>query len=157
MVDLPAADDGLRHYMTKGDKVEWLTGRPSKARKAEMLEAARASRTEHHERLAERRRKGPLDKASAIEALLSGHLWKYDGQHRPAGGFRDAATGRKANVAYVLVETNTGERHEVTRATLLDAYDRLGIVRGWPIPRGRPYPVGREAAKTGMVTASGVV
>jgi len=154
IIDLPEAQSGLRHHIPKPQKVEWLQG-ATKARKAEILAEAEARRAAHHRALSKRRREGPLDKAAAIEAKLGEHEWSYQGHHRPNGGFRDAATGRKATIAYVLVETRTGERIEVTKATMLDAYDRLGIVRGWPDLGGRP--ASREAAAAGLVTAANVV
>lgn len=151
LLELPADKDGLRYYIPKAAKVEMLQGVTSE-RQTEILTAARASQQEHHRNLATRRSSGSIDRGKAVEAKLSGATWKFVEQRRIAGKFRDACTGRKAVVAYVLQNLVTAERIQLTRSTVNYAHDTLRNIQNWPPKAGRRTSV--EAASAGVVTAA---
>lgn len=155
LLELPIEHDGLRYYIPKAEKIELLTTDVTDERFAEILTAARTRQREHHTNLSHRRAHGPVDKAKAIEGFFAGKSWVYVEQLRPAGGFRDEATGRKAVLAFVLRNVASGTTHKFTRATVEQAHQQLRNVTNWPPPRGR-RPA-KEAHAAGVITASSLV
>lgn len=154
LLDLPPDLDGLRYYIPKAEKIELLNG-ATPERTDTILADARARRSEHHANLSARRQRGPIDRDRAIEVVFSGNAWEYVEQRRPNGGFRDACTQRKASIAYVLRNVANGKTVLVTRATVEQVHQQLGLVRNWPPPRGRRRSTnGREAQAAGVVTAA---
>lgn len=151
LLELPIEHDGLRYYIRKDEKVELLTTDVSPERLTAILTAARDRQREHHANLAHRRASGPVDKDKAIEGLFAGKRWRYVEQTRPANGFRDEATGRKAKLAFVLENVSAGTTHKFTRATVEQAHQQLRNVDNWPPPRGRRKAT--EAAAAGVITA----
>lgn len=152
ILDLPEGKDGLKHYMSKDDKVGWLLS-PTPAQQDAILKRARKAQEAHHRYLRDRRAAGPVDKPVMIERKLGNVYWRYVERVRIPGSFRDEVTGRKAKVAYIIENTESGVRLKVTRSTVQDAFERLGNIRQWPPPRG-----GRAVIKLeGPPTAAALV
>lgn len=136
ILELPEGRDGLRHYMSKDDKVAWLQT-PTKKARAEILERARQAQVSHHRYLREcRAAGGPPNRPALIEEKLGHSPWRYIERVKTVGSFRDEVTGRKAKIAYVIENTESGARLRVTKSTVQDAYERLGNMLNWPPPRG---------------------
>lgn len=136
ILELPEGKDGLRHYMSKDDKVAWLKS-PTKKAQGEILERARQAQVAHHSYLRSRRAAGgPPNKPVLIEEKLGNHEWRYVERVKVPNSFRDEVTGRKAKVAYIIENVTTSKRLKVTKSTVQDAYERLRNILNWPPPRG---------------------
>lgn len=135
ILEMPPGKDGLRHYMSKADKVAWVRG-CSETKRREILKRARAAQQQHHAYLRNRRAVGPIDKPRQIEQKLGNDFWRYRSRVKVPDGFRDEVTGRKAKVAYIIENTVSGATLRVTKSTVQDAFERLGTIQGWPPARG---------------------
>jgi hypothetical protein len=135
ILEMPEGKDGLRHYMSKADKVAWVKG-CSDTKRRDILKRARAAQQQHHAYLRNRRATGPVDKPKQIEQKLGNDFWRYRSRERVPDGFRDEVTGRKAKVAYIIENTVSGKKLKVTKSTVQDAFERLGTIQGWPPVRG---------------------
>lgn len=147
---LPDGRDGLRYYLSKPQKIAYIRAQDDDEREA-ILALARARQVEHHAYLRERRRNGSPDRQLLIEERMGEETWRFLHRERTSG-FKDAITGRRAKIAYHLVGTKSGRTLRVTKATLLDAYERLGLVTGWPPARSRE--VAPEASQAGLRTGA---
>lgn len=151
LLNLPEDRQGLRYYLSKDQKKEYLRARTTQTRRSELLEAARARQTEHHVYLRRRRQEGSPDRQVEIEKRMGGRAWRFLREERRPEKFKDGVTGRQAMVAYIVLDEASGEELELTKGTLADAHERLGLILGWPQPRSRN--VAPEAAKEGLATA----
>lgn len=147
LLTLPEDQDGLRHYMSKPDKIAFITTEDA-AVQAAVLGRARQAQVDHHAFLRGRRtirrdNGGQLPaKHVLIERLLGTDRWLYIRKVSVPKGFRDQATNRKAKVAFELKNVRTGTVVRVTRSSVTTAYERLANIDGWPPARGaRAKPV----------------
>lgn len=141
LLALPDGQDGLRHYMSKPDKVTFITTEDADVQAA-ILARARKAQVDHHTFLRGRRtiraaNGGRLpEKHVLIERLLGTDRWRYLRKLSIPRGFRDEATHRKAKVAFELKNIRTGKVVRVTRSTVDTAHERLGNIEAWPPLRG---------------------
>lgn len=152
LLPLPEGKGGLRYYLSKGQKIEYLRTRTTQTRRAELLDAARTRQNEHHVYLRTRRQEGSPDRQLQIEERMGNRAWRFDHEERLEEKFKDDVTGRQAMIAYVVVAIDNGETLRLTKGTLQDAYERLGLIQGWPQPKARS--AAPEAAKAGLSTAA---
>lgn len=136
LIQLPDDTAGLRYYMPKAAKVEFLLTE-TEERRLEILEGAKARRDEHHAYLRHRRKHGSPDRQALIEERMGGQAWRFLTERRVNGSYTDSVTGRKAKIAYIVEGTQDERRLMLTKATLLDAHERLGLIVGWPPTKER--------------------
>lgn len=151
LIELPEDTAGLRYYMSKGMKVEYLSTE-DEAVHQRLLDRARERQVDHHAYLRRRRRDGSPDRRALIERKMGGRAWRFITQARFNDSFADFVTGRKAKIAYIVEDTMSGDRVRLTRSTLLDAHERLGLITGWPPPKARTRAP--EAKAAGLVAGS---
>jgi hypothetical protein len=133
LLDLPPAQDGLRHYMRRQDKVAFIRSTDEAERQA-ILDRARERQLRHHDYLRESRPRAGCprpDPAAVVAEVLGGRRLRFVGKERSQPGERDPLTRRKGvGWVYVLEDIESGERWRVARRTVALA-SMVTVIEGW--------------------------
>lgn len=135
--------DSTVYFMGKQAKLEFITDSAGRGR---ILGEAESKRGTHRER--NRESAGRKSIEEMIEENTAGAMFRYIGVEKPQGGFSDAITQRRAQVAYVIEDVASGDRFQVTKGTVraLESKSRLeGFQKTFA--QGRKS-VAHEAGKT---------
>ncbi len=148
---VPHSLDSVRCFMPKADAVQYLVSRSSEERSRILAKAAEAERAKAEKQRAHRLKVRQEKWSWAIQ-----HSYRYVGRRRPRRGFKDALTGRRAKVAY-LVAMDQGDRPIRVNWTTLKRLNAAGLLEDFAraVPPQVPLPPDPPTAEEILQTYEG--